>query len=333
MTSELALGRESRPAVGIIANPMAGRDIRRLVAQGRFVPNHEKVNILARVLAGLEASGVERVLMMPDFAGLGRGAASRFPNLDVHLLRMPVFNDDYDSTRAARTMAEMGAGCIVTLGGDGTNRAVAKGSGDVPLLPLSTGTNNAFPSDVEGTVAGLAAGVVALGLVETDRATRRARFLEVQAGEAERDIALVDVAVSTERFVGARAIWDTATLHEIFLAGARPDAIGLSAIGARLSPEPSSLRISIGGGGTTVLAPIAPGMVTEVAVRDWSRLEVDEPVSIDFSPCTIALDGERTIAMAKGQRASVVVRENGPPVVDAGAAMKAATAAGVFGGG
>ena len=312
---------------------MAGRDIRRLVAQGRFVPNHEKVNILTRVLKGLEASGVERVLMMPDSAGLGRGAAGVSPNLDVHLLRMPVFNADFDSTRAARAMAEMGAGCIVTLGGDGTNRAVAKGSGDVPILPLSTGTNNAFPSDVEGTVAGLAAGVVAQGLVETDAVARRARFLEVLAGGAERDMALVDVAVSTERFVGARAIWDMATLHEVFLAGARPDAIGLSAIGARLSPEADSLRIRIGAGGTTVLAPIAPGMVTEVAVRNWSKLRVDEPVSIDLSPCTIALDGERTIALGQGKAPAWWWRENGPPVVDAAAAMKAATAAGVFGGG
>ena len=139
--------------------------------------------------------------------------------------------------------------------------------------------------------------------------------------------------MSTERFVGARAIWDTATLNEVFLVGARPDAIGLSAIGARLSAETASLRIRIGGGGTTVLAPIAPGMVTEVAVRDWSRLEVGEEVAIDLSPCTIALDGERTIALGQGQRASVAVRENGPRVVDAAAAMKAATAAGVFGGG
>ena len=33
-------------AVGIIANPAAGKDIRRLVAEGRFVPNNEKRNIV-----------------------------------------------------------------------------------------------------------------------------------------------------------------------------------------------------------------------------------------------------------------------------------------------
>ena len=39
---------------------------------------------------------------------------------------------------------------IVTLGGDGTNRVVAKGCGNVPITPISTGTNNVFPKVVEG---------------------------------------------------------------------------------------------------------------------------------------------------------------------------------------
>ena len=39
--------------VGIIANPAAGKDIRRLVAHGRVVSNQEKANILRRVFAGI----------------------------------------------------------------------------------------------------------------------------------------------------------------------------------------------------------------------------------------------------------------------------------------
>ena len=62
--------------VGIIANPAAGKDIRRLVAHGRFVPNNEKVNILRRVLAGLAGASVERVVMMPDTGMLCHQAAS-----------------------------------------------------------------------------------------------------------------------------------------------------------------------------------------------------------------------------------------------------------------
>ena len=58
-------------------------------------------------------------------------------------------------------MVANGVRCLITLGGDGTNRIVAKASGDVPLMPISTGTNNVFPVMIEGTIAGLAAGLAA----------------------------------------------------------------------------------------------------------------------------------------------------------------------------
>ena len=101
------------PFVGIIANPAAGKDIRRLVAQGRFVSNQEKVNILRRVLAGLESVGVERVLFMPDMAGLGRGATDgRTHNMDIEFLDTFVTNKETDSTAAAKAMKDQGVGCI-----------------------------------------------------------------------------------------------------------------------------------------------------------------------------------------------------------------------------
>ena len=150
--------------MGIIANPAAGKDIRRLVAHGRFVPNEEKVNVLRRILAGLDATGVERIVIMPDAAQLGRAAVLRAElDASVEFLEMTIHAEEDDSYRASQLMAEMGVGCLITLGGDGTNRIVAKGSGQVPLVPVSTGTNNVFPAMVEGTIAGLAAGVVAGG--------------------------------------------------------------------------------------------------------------------------------------------------------------------------
>ena len=45
--------------VGIIANPAAGKDIRRLVAHGRVVSNQEKANILRRVFAGVVSTGTD----------------------------------------------------------------------------------------------------------------------------------------------------------------------------------------------------------------------------------------------------------------------------------
>ena len=47
--------------VGIIANPSAGKDIRRLVAHGRVVSNQEKSNILRRVFAGIASTNTKKI--------------------------------------------------------------------------------------------------------------------------------------------------------------------------------------------------------------------------------------------------------------------------------
>lgn len=322
-------------SVGIIANPSAGKDIRRLVAQGRFVPNQEKVNTLKRILAGLDAAGVGRVVMMPDAAMLGRGAldGARF-GFGVEFVDMPVFNAERDTVRAADEMAAMGVGCVITLGGDGTNRAAAKGCGGVPLAPLSTGTNNVFPVMAEGTLAGLAAGVVARGLVALEDAVTPSKRLEVYVDGELRDIALVDVAISKERFVGARAIWDMDTVHELYLARAEPASIGLSAIGAQLMPvgmdDGKGLRIRLGGGGERVVAPVAPGMVIPVDIARWAEMGIGDSAPIELRPCTVALDGERAFSLTPNQRAYVALSDRGPRVVSIDAALRAAALNGAF---
>ena len=49
---------------------------------------------------------------------LGRAATDGIAKrIKLDLLQMSVFNEDRDSTKAAELMAEMGVGCIVTLGG------------------------------------------------------------------------------------------------------------------------------------------------------------------------------------------------------------------------
>ena len=321
--------------VGIVANPAAGKDIRRLVAQGRFVPNHEKVNVLKRVLAGLDAVGVERVLFMPDSAMLGRGAldGSDF-NLDCQFVDMPVYHDDVDSTTATSLMVEAGASCIVTLGGDGTNRVVAKESGDVPILPISTGTNNVFPSTVEGTVAGMAAGLVATGAVDSGSVTVRGNRLELVIDGELTDIALVDLAVSSERFVGSRAIWDVDTLEEVFLCRADPSSIGLSSIGAQLKPlapgSPEGIHIRFGPGGESVRAAVAPGIVQTVNIQSWEVMSPGQSGTIGFRPSTVALDGERTLTLTDARLVEVVLSPKGPLVVDIDETMRIAAQAGHF---
>src|SRR5947209_12222397 len=178
----------SLPLVGIIANPASGRDIRRLVAHGTVFDNNEKTAIVRRVLLGLEAVGITRVAYMPehDFGIVPRALSlqdrqtqgSQGLRLEASPLSMSVLSTSADSTRAAQLLAELGAGCIITLGGDGTHRAVDKGCGTVPLVPISTGTNNVFPAFLEGTIAGMAAGLIASGRAG-NAAVRRVSWLEV----------------------------------------------------------------------------------------------------------------------------------------------------------
>src|SRR5215217_2348541 len=56
--------------VGVIANPMSGRDIRRLTARASVFPNAEKTNMVLRLIAAAGALGVGRVLVSTDSFGI-----------------------------------------------------------------------------------------------------------------------------------------------------------------------------------------------------------------------------------------------------------------------
>lgn len=333
--------------VGLIANPAASKDIRRLVAQGRVVPDWEKVNTLRRVMRGLQAVGISKVVAMPDSSHLCRRAGEDAQlSLDFDLLDIAVYFEEEDTVRAAALMGELGVDCLVTLGGDGTNRAVAKGCARIPLVAISTGTNNVFPTMEEGTLAGLAAGLVAQGRLDLDLVSTASKTLQVYVDGQYRDLALVDVALSQERFVAARAIWDLATVYEVFLTRAEPSSIGLSSVGAALEPvslaDDGGLHYVLGvppggtaGGapsteGVTVLAPIAPGVVSPVPVRHWRRLAIGEKVSVERRHCTVALDGERAFAVTPDQQVEVEVRRNDPPVVQVDTALRLAAQLGLL---
>jgi predicted polyphosphate/ATP-dependent NAD kinase len=321
--------------VGIIANPAAGKDIRRLTAHASVFDNNEKVNIVRRVLLGLEATGVERVLLMPDHFEIGRKAVRGLKlSLQTELVAMAPGYGERDSVEAAQRIAEAGAGCIITLGGDGTNRAVAKGCRDVPLVPISTGTNNVFPTMIEGTVAGLAAGFVARGDLDGQDVVRPTLRLEIwRAGELV-DIALIDAVVYDGHFTGARAIWQADGLRQIVLTRAEPYSIGLSAIGGSLAgrdldPD-QGLAIDVGLGDLQVLAAIAPGLIRWVGVQSYRRLAVGDSVAVQAAPIVLALDGERTIAMARPEPVAIRLSAGGPRVVDIQAAMEQAAAQGLL---
>jgi predicted polyphosphate/ATP-dependent NAD kinase len=300
--------------VGVIANPASGRDIRRLVAGASVFGNADKAGMVFRLLTGLGATGVERVLMLPAGDGLSttlhrhlRGSVNGLPRLEE--LRLPLEGSARDSTLAVEAMVDAGVRAIAVLGGDGTHRVVAKACGDVPLCAISTGTNNAFPLLCETTVAGLAVGAVATGRAG---ALRRESALAVDG-----DLALVDVAVSRERFIGARAIWRPDDVSELFVTFASPAAIGLSAIAGAVHALPrgggQGLHVRLGPG-RTVTVPLAPGLVAPVSVASHRVIELGEAVELERGAGTIALDGERELER-RGE-ATTVTLVPGPLTID-----------------
>ena len=287
--------------VGIIANPASGKDIRRLIASGTVVTNQEKINIIVRMLKAMEALGIEQVFIMPDPSHMGQRVidevAGELSTTAVAILDMPYILGTYkDSLRASEQMREQGFAAIIVMGGDGASRVVAKACGDVPLVPVSTGTNNVFPQMVEGTLAGLGAGAIATGKVALDKCCYRAPLLALrnEAGELV-DSALVDLVVTTATDTGSRAVWDPAGIRELFLTRAHPAEIGLSSIGGWLQPIENigeiALHVVLGDeGATQVCAPIAPGLVCTVNVVSHQTFDEACALPVTHTPCTIALE-------------------------------------------
>lgn len=321
--------------IGIIANPSSGKDIRRLVAHGSVFDNNEKVNIVRRLLAAMDCLGVEKVYIMPESYQIGPRAKDELDlSLEASFLDMEVNGDQDDSTRAAGIMAELGVACIITLGGDGTNRVVAKACGDAPLIPISTGTNNVFPQMVEGTLAGMAASAIASGAVSVQGTSRRVPRLEIHRGEELVDIALVDLVVADDGFTGSRAIWEVSSLREIFLTRAQPANIGFSSIGGQLCPLPpnsgKALYLKVGPKGCLVRAPIAPGLLCSLPVADHRVFESGEDIPLSNTPCMIALDGEREMNVQAGDKLSIRLNPNGPVVLDIEKILEKAAEKGFF---
>ncbi|MCC8392418.1 NAD(+)/NADH kinase [Paraburkholderia sp. MMS20-SJTR3] len=340
-------GANRSPLVGIIANPVSARDIRRVVANANSLQLADRVNIVLRAMAALGACGVTRVLMMPDREGLKpmlerhlareRAAASAshtWPQLEW--LAMPTTASVDDTFQAARLMREAQVAAIVVLGGDGTHRAVVRECGQVPIAGLSTGTNNAYPELREATLAGLAVGLYATGRIAPDAALTFNKRLDVTlkaaSGAVRDDIALVDVAIAREHYIGAKALWRTDSLAAVYLAFADPEAIGLSSIGGLLAPlgryEPGGLHVQLSAaqpsepgqcderGAPTghaplfhLHAPIAPGLLQPVPVYGWQRLVDGEPVRVRERNGVVALDGEREITFGPTDHLSITLRE------------------------
>ena len=301
--------RPGEAVVGFIANPRSGHDIRRLVARASVFPNTEKVMMLQRVLTSLGAVGVQRVVVATDAGGIASGLAGAVeahrPERDppwppVELLDLPLTGGAADSVAATDALVRLGAGVLVVLGGDGTDRLVASVCGEVPIVPLSTGTNNAFAQIGEATVSGLAAGLLA------PPGAWPSPMLPAQQGPRR-------------RARGPASSWPSSTWRPRRRRLSAPARCGTRARSPSCS-SPSPIRAPSGsprsrgssdlsdgtsrsacasvlrpGARRQVLAPIAPGLVRR---SGWTTVEViraGERRRIAGGRGVVAIDGEREL--------------------------------------
>lgn len=325
--------------VGLVVNPAAGRDIRRLTGGASVSDDYEKRRTADCVLAGLTIADDLEVLVMPDRGNLGQRLVDDAPDgLPTSLLDMRVTGSGDDSRRAAARFATE-ADAVVVLGGDGTNRDVAHESGDVPVVSVSTGTNNVFPNAVDGTVAGGAAALVASGAVSREATTYRHGMVEAVADTAtgEHSIrGLATLGVLDQQFIGTRAILDAETIVGGVVSRAFPTEIGLSGIAGGLTvdrpDEASGVGFRLGPAGEcplTVRAITVPGVVDRLGVREWHELAVDEPMTFTLPRGVISVDGERELEI---REATIEARPvaDGPVVVDIDAVYEQAAREGYF---
>ena len=309
--------------VGIVVNPNAGKDIRRLVSPATHVSDVTKVGIVRRAIVAAAEAGASRILLAPDRHRLAERAADGL-RLPVEIVDEPVTGTRHDSIGAARRFWKEGAAAVIALGGDGTSRDVALGWPDAPLIPISTGTNNVFPFTVDGTSAGAAAGLLASGAIAPDEVVRRAKRVTVSVVDASADgphddVAVVELALVDTRFVGARAVRDATSIRAVVAAVATPASTGLSSIAGRVHPvdrwEPGGVLVRLGRGGRRVRVPLAPGDFTTLEVAEVRPLAEGEVVEFD-GPGVLAFDGERDQPLSSSARVSASVDRSGPLLID-----------------
>ena len=315
-------------SVGVIVNPQAGKDIRRLVSPASHTADSAKIGVVRRVIAAAAEAGAERVWMAGDPNRLAERAALGL-DAEVEIVPGELTGSRHDTISAAAHMRALGVGAVVVLGGDGTNRDAAKGWPQLPLVAISTGTNNVFPSTIDGTSAGMAAGLVAsgaIGLHEVGRSAKRIDMTLVDEAHPDGvpDLALVDLALVAASFTGARAVTDPHSLRWVVAAMAPPASTGMASIAGRVHPvgrfEPGGVLVRLGEGGRRVRVPLAPGAFATVEVAEVTPLQPNQRIELP-GVGVLAFDGERDRRLGEDARLTVWIDPDGPVMIDVDATL------------
>ena len=322
--------------IGIIANPASGKDIRRLTAQASVFSNQEKSAMLSRCLAGIYGiCPSANILYYPDSHRLAQSATVG-SGMNCKPLDMLVRGDSSDSTHAAEILRS--AAVVISLGGDGTNRAIAKGLGETPLIALSTGTNNAFPVLAEATTAGMAAALIAKCDLALERLAPKTKIIHLELSSGLTELALVDLVATEDRFTGSRAITDPGAFVYAVVSFADPSQIGMSGIAGMVhhldEAEDRGLELTFTSDSKTqhrrsIRGAVAPGVVKDIAVSNVCSFPLDE-IRTRNGATMLALDGEREISLKRNDEVSVWIARDGPRRVDIAKTLQASVDFGKF---
>ena len=272
--------------MGLLVNPMSGRDVRRLAARASTTTLEIKRDQVARAAVGAVAGGAKRLLITREPFRIAESALENLRlDAEVEILDLEAELQGADSERAALAMQEAGCGSLLVLGGDGTGRRVAKSGCSLPLVALSTGTNNVFPVAWEATSAGMALGLVAAGRVPLAEVSRPAKCVRVELEGHWEDLALIDAVFLADDSLGNLMPFDPERLRALVLARAEPSAVGTSPIGGLLEPCGAGDDFGVGvrcgqegPGREPLLAPISPGLFRIVHVSEAACLDLGESV-------------------------------------------------------
>ncbi len=344
-------------AVGILVNPMSGRDVRRLAAHASNMTHETKRDIVARIAAGADAYGATDIFVAKEPFHIAVAAVAHMGlSARLQVIDNSITNTALDTENTVRDFLNAGCTMIVSVGGDGTNRAIARvldkarreglaNAADAHLIALSTGTNNVFPTLAEPTIAGMVAALMARGDLAESCSTRRAKVLHVSGRRASDkahevpDVGLIDAVLLRRDHVGNLLPFDPARIERILLTRAEPGAVGMSPIGGLIEPvsaaEDQGLLVELAAPGAadegvrTFKAPLSPGLLRTVAVKSVTRIPFD--VSVPMSgPGVLALDGDRDHKLLEGHALNVKIRRDGPRMIDLEAAMRWAVAQGMI---
>lgn len=308
-------------SIGLIINPMAGRDIRRLVAYASLQSGPEKALTARRILAGVLAVPGIDVLVPDDEGGFFAWLVSELGrDMPISLIPSPLGEPD-STTVWVQRLIEAGAEALIVVGGDGTQRNAAQAHPSVPILPVAGGTNNVACYLGDQTAGGYACARYLTDHWDPKESGNRAKVLHIALSNGAEELALIDVALTRQTYTGAMAVWRSEDVDTLVLTRADTLRPGLSSVGGFLHPvdflDDFGLAIRIGPQGSWTPAILAPGLMSGFLVEEVSPLDLGQSLELAArSGGTLALDGERTVVLSPNESVLVTLERDGPWILD-----------------